>query len=203
MQEVKADRYLTFISRRSIKKNPLTNLSNRGEWFSKNPYLILFQQANLLYNRWPTSPLTGEIKGQRPGGWLSSGDQFYEPIVFYELPLAHSDCHSWRPVARKISASCPRNPPLRPARQRSSALVSGFFQGRATRARKNRTRQISHVFHAARTNSRIRCKRIFSNKDSIRSLEYIISLEIKICKEARFSFHPRIEETRYIINYIY
>lgn len=86
---------------------------------------------------------------------------------------------------------------------RSSALVSGFFQGRATRARKNRTRQISHVFHAARTNSRIRCKRIFSNKDSIRSLEYIISLEIKICKEARFSFHPRIEETRYIINYIY
>lgn len=124
IQEVKADRYLTFISRRSIKKNPLTNLSNRGEWFSKNPYLILFQQANLLYNRWPTSPLTGEIKGQRPGGWLSSGDQFYEPIVFYELPLAHSDCHSWRPVARKISASCPRIPSLRPARQRSSAVFS-------------------------------------------------------------------------------
>lgn len=126
IQEVKADRYLTFISRRSIKKNPLTNLSNRGEWFSKNPYLILFQQANLLYNRWPTSPLTGEIKGQRPGGWLSSGDQFYEPIVFYELPLAHSDYHSWRPVARKISASCPRNP--RP----SALLVSArqrFFPG--------------------------------------------------------------------------
>lgn len=81
--------------------------------------------ANLLYDRWPPLSLNRGDKGSETSRGYRAVINFTSWSSFMSFHHGPSDCHSWRATARKISASCPRNPPLR----RSSAFVSGFSSG--------------------------------------------------------------------------